>query len=80
MNKYQQELKAFRPFDEIQTYEPVGRGYYFIGTAGHRYLVVPKSDVFASVARSIVSYGYTGELAYYLEEDSEYNKFITSIK
>jgi len=68
-----------RPYDEIQGYKPVGRGYYFIGTAGHGYLVVPKSDIYASVARKICEYGYIGKLAYYLEEDSEYSAFIKAL-
>ena len=79
MNSYQKELQDFRPYDEIQTYKPIGRGYYFIGTAGHGYLVVPKSDPYASVAKKICEYGYVGNLAYYLEEDCEYYQFMKEL-
>ena len=79
MNKYQRELQAMRPHDEVQSYEPIGRGYYFIGTAGHGYLVVPKNDIYANIAANICEYRYIGKLAYYLEEDSEYQKFIKSV-
>ena len=79
MNKYQKELAKLRPDDEIQEYRPIGRGYNFISTASHGYLVVPKSDPFASVAAKICEYGYNGKLAYYLEEDCEAGEFKRSI-
>ena len=75
MNKYQKELSAFRPHDEIQSFGPVGMGYNFIGTAGHGYLVVPVTDPFHPIAMSICEFGYIGQNAVYLEEDCEYPKF-----
>ena len=80
MNAYQQELQALRPHDEIQTFKPVGRGYNFIGTASHGYLVVPRNDLFANVAAKICEYGYKGKLAYYLEEDGEMHEFMQAVK
>lgn len=81
MNEYQKELQRLRPHDEIQGYECNERtkGYYFIPTASHGYLVVPKTDPFANIAKSIVDYGYEGKLAYYLEEDCEAGQFLRSI-
>jgi len=79
MNKYQKELAGLKTWDEVQDYKPVGRGYYFITTSGHGYLVVPKTDIYASVAKNICAYGFEGKLAYYLEEDSEYGQFIKAI-
>jgi hypothetical protein len=81
MNEYQKELQAMRPDDEIQSpeYAPRDKGYQFIPTASHGYLVVPKSDKNARIAKKICEYGYIGDIAYYLEEDSEASKFIQSI-
>ncbi len=77
MNKYMKELQSLKSWDEVQTFRPVGRGYNFIGTAGHGYLVVPKNDVYYSVADSIG--GFKGKLAVYLEEDCEYSEFRKAI-
>lgn len=81
MNTYQQELKNLRPDDEIQSSEFAARdkGYQFIPTASHGYLVVPKSDKNAHIAKKICQYGYVGNIAYYLEEDSEAGEFIKAI-
>jgi hypothetical protein len=81
MNAYQKELQRLRPDDEIQSMEadPRDLGYYFIMTAGHGYLVVPRADRFYKIAQKIVSYGYTGALAIYLEEDSEAGEFIKAV-
>lgn len=81
MNGYQRELQRLKPHDEVQdchTWENT-KGYTFIITAGHGYLVVPKNDKYASIAKQICDYGYEGELAYYLEEDCEAGKFIDTI-
>ena len=64
---------------KVQYTEPIGRGYSKIHTAGHGYLVVLKTDVYASVARGICSIYSTGVLAYYLEEDCEASEFIDLI-
>jgi len=63
----------------MQGLRPIGRGYYKIITAGHGYLVVPKTDVYASIAHNIAKYGYNGTLAYYLEEDCEAPAFIKAL-
>jgi hypothetical protein len=81
MNKYQKELQQLKPHDEVQdvvNWEKT-KGYDFIITAGHGYLVVPKSDKNARIAAQIVDYGYEGKLAYYLEEDCEAGAFINQI-
>lgn len=87
MNKYQKELQELKPEDEIQDYylptsngEALTKGYYFIGTAGHGYLVVPKDDRNAHHAYTIVEYGYKGKHAYYLEEDSEMGEFLNVVE
>jgi len=40
---------------------------------------VPKEDQFYNVAKSIVEYGFKGDLAIYLEEDCEIDEFINKI-
>jgi len=79
MDKYQKELQRLKPEDEVQGTEDF-KGYEFIGTAGHGYLVVPKEDKNYSIAQKIISYGYKGDLAVYLEEDCEAGEFLTAIK
>lgn len=80
MNKYTQELASLKSWDTVQGIKPVGRGYNFITTAGHGYLVVPKDDMYAHIAENIVNYGFVGQHAYYLEEDCEYSEFIQAVK
>lgn len=79
MNEYQLELQKLKPDDEIQSIE-MKKGYQFINTAGHGYLAVPKSDKHYAIAKKIVSYGYKGKLAIYLEEDCEAGEFIKAIE
>lgn len=50
---YEKELQALKPWDQVQHTRSIGRGYNKIETAGHGYLVVPRGDIFASVARKI---------------------------
>lgn len=82
MNKYQKELQTLKSWDEVQGCgaEEWTKGYEFIYTAGHGYLVVPKEDKNAELARGICEYGFVGDLAYYLEEDCEAGKFIKAIQ
>jgi len=77
--KFEKELQQLKPWDEVQFTRSIGRGYDKITTSGHGYLVVPKTDIFASNAKAICEYGFIGKLAYYLEEDSELSKFCKSI-
>lgn len=82
MNRYQKELAALKPHDEVQEYSPVGRGYYKIYTAGHGYLVVPHGDIYGTLASSVYEasgYGFAGVHAFYLEEDSEAPAFMRRI-
>jgi hypothetical protein len=81
MSEYERELQSFRPDDEMQGLEKTEqtKGYYFIPTAAHGYLVVPVSDKYAVLAKKICSYGYKGRLAYYLEEDCEAGDFLKLI-
>ena len=81
MNAYQKELQRLKTDDEIQDYGDWGRtkGYCFIVTSGHGYLVVPKKDKNARIAKRICNYGYEGKLAYYLEEDCETGEFLSLI-
>lgn len=75
------ELVNLKPHDEIQsiTNRALDKGYPLITTAGHGYLVVPKGDKNYSKALQIVSYGYKGELAIYLEEDCEAGEFLDKL-
>lgn len=81
MNEYQKELQALKPQDEIQGCREIveAEGYIFITTASHGYLVVPKSDKNAPLAKKICNYGFEGDLAFYLEEDYETGEFIHAI-
>ena len=82
-NKYEQELQALRPNDEIQTLEELvgGKGYYFLPTAGHGYLIIPNEDSHYNLAKDMLSkYDYEGKHAIYLEEDTQAGTFLTSIK
>jgi hypothetical protein len=80
--RYEIELQTLKPWDEVQytCKFPHDAGYEFIHTAGHGYLVVPMQDTYALVAKSICKYGFIGEHAYYLEEDSEAGEFIRHIR
>lgn len=82
MNKYQVELESFRDGDIIQGYdlETQDKGYHFIPTAAHGYLVVPREDKNAGLAKNICKYGYVGKHAFYLEEDCEVLEFLEKIK
>ena len=84
MNKYQNELKKFRPLDDIQDYYTTkqDKGYYFIPTASHGFLVVPTSDknyVKALEIKGKDSYGYQGSQAIYLEEDCQALDFLKQV-
>lgn len=78
MTTYEQELQALKSYDEVQSTEIV-RGYDFITTAGHGYLVVPKSDPNSRTASRICNYGFKGKLATYLEEDYEASEFLKKV-
>jgi hypothetical protein len=81
MNLYQSELQGFRPFDQMQTFKQTDKtkGYYFISTAAHGYLVVPNDDSNFELARKIAGYGYIGKWAVYLEQDCEAWEFLDFI-
>ena len=81
MNKYQKELQALKPWDEVQGMNEYGalKGYNKIYTAGHGYLVVPKEDKNYSIAKSICECGFKGYHAVYLEEDCEIGQFMDVI-
>lgn len=76
-----QELQSLKDWDEVQfiDYNEQDKGYPFITTAGHGYLVVRKDDMYADKAKAICKYGFIGERAYYLEEDCEANEFLKQI-
>ena len=78
---YEVELQNLKPWDEVQTmeYNPKDKGYPFITTAGHGYLVVRRDDLYADRAAKICEYGFTGKKAFYLEEDCEAGKFLQTI-
>jgi len=76
MTKYEKELQALKPHDEVQSTSHETGKYDFIYTAGHGYLVVPKEDKHYQDALKICSYGFKGDHAVYLEEDCELWEFI----
>lgn len=75
---YEVELQQLKDWDEVQYTETL-RGYDFIVTAGHGYLVVPKSDPKYRTASAICNYGFKGKLAVYLEEDVETSEFLQKV-
>lgn len=75
MTNFEKELQALKTWDEIQSTVKV-KGFDFIITAGHGYLVVPKTSIYFNLAKKIVKCGFTGKLAIYLEEDSEAPEFL----
>lgn len=80
---YEQELQNLKPWDEVQTTEEIeknGVKYDFIVTAGHGYLVVNRTSKHFRLAKSIAEFGFIGDYAVYLEEDSEASKFLKSIE
>jgi len=81
MTKYERELQDLKPHDEVQGTQVIDttKGYAFITTAGHGYLVVPVEDKNAYIASAICQFGFVGALAYYLEEDKEAGQFLQSI-
>ena len=76
MNKYQKELQELKPWDKVQTFSfhDIDKGYPFIETAGHGYLVVQKNDKYKELAKKHAT--FTGEYAFYLEEDCDRTKFL----
>lgn len=75
---YEQELQRLKSWDEVQ-YTTRVKGYDFITTAGHGYLVVPKGNAYYWLASKIVSYGFKGRQAIYLEEDCEASEFLNKV-
>jgi hypothetical protein len=73
--KYERELAKLKPYDEVQGTETV-QGLPFVLTVGHGYLVVPKNHPRVEDAQAICTFGFVGEKAVYLEEDSEAREFL----
>jgi hypothetical protein len=80
---YEMELQELKPEDETQGTEKCRfSGLDFIYTAGHGYLVIPTESAYYSQAIDIWTnsrYGYTGNMAVYLEEDQEAPDFLKAI-
>jgi len=79
MEKYLKELQELKSWDEVQTltYDKQDKGYGFIMTAGHGYVVVPTGDTNYAKAKKLAS--FKGVHAVYLEEDSDAPTFLKSI-
>jgi hypothetical protein len=78
MNKtlFEKELQSLKPWDEVQCTEETDKGYAYICTAGHGYLVIPMDDPRIDFAKEVCEYGFIGRLAVYLEEDYEAGEFL----
>ena len=77
MKKYMEELQALKPWDSVQFNRAYkNTGLQFIHTAGHGYLVVPALHPQSAIAMRICKYGFIGQHAIYLEEDSEMHEFL----
>lgn len=79
MNNYETELQSLKSWDEVQVTHSLNADYDYIETAGHAYLIVPRSDPNYSKAKKICECGFIGRLAVYLEEDCEWPEFIKLI-
>jgi len=80
MTQYEQELADLKTHDEVQGTEVCRySGLPFIYTAGHGYLVVPKTRNSYNVAVKLCNYGYKGKLACYLEEDCEAPEYLKAL-
>ena len=85
MNKYQKDLQALRPHDEIQNIEQYtrdGRTWDFISTASHGFLIVPVTNLYYQLAVKVQNrscYGYRSPLAIYLEEDCQAVEFLDAL-
>jgi len=79
MTNYEKELQELKTWDTVESTtilnEGTLKGYGFIYTCGHGYLIVPKTDKDYKLALSICSFGFKGQLACYLEEDCEISEF-----
>ena len=75
MTKYEKELSALKPHDGINGTSK-RKGYDFISTYGHGYLVVPKESYCFQNAIGLCQYGFVGKKAVYLEEDCEMPQFL----
>lgn len=77
---YTRELQTLRPHDPVQLIRPANpAGCYRIVTAGHGYLAVPTAHPWNREARALCAFGYQGQYATYLEEDSEAPAFIARV-
>ena len=79
MNIYEKELLHLKPYDPVQFSRLHSSGLLFIETAGHGYLVVPTSHPDHLKAVDTNSFGFIGDKAVYLEEDSEMWAFLKKI-
>jgi hypothetical protein len=75
---YEVELQMLKDWDEVQ-FTTNYKGFDFIETAGHGYLVVPKNHPKYKTACKISEYGFKGSKAVYLEEDNEAKQFLQKI-
>lgn len=75
MTKYEKELAALKPWDGINGTHDV-KGFDFIDTYGHGYLVVPKNHPRYKEAEGLCKHGFSGDMAVYLEEDCELPAFL----
>lgn len=81
MSIYETELQNLKPWDEVQFTQhpiPATKGFNFIITAGHGYLVIPKENPYYNKLNAS-KYSFKGENALYLEEDSEAPAFLKTI-
>ena len=79
MNKYMKELQELKSWDTVQfmNFPDNKKGYPFITTAGHGYLVVRKDDMYKEEARKHAT--FIGKYAYYLEEDCDCWAFLDTV-
>lgn len=80
MTIFESELQELKQHDEVQQTIRLKKGYDFIMTAGHGYLVVPATDDHYKTAKQLVDCGFNGRHAAYLEEDFEAGEFLKMVE
>jgi len=75
----EKELQEARPYDEMQniSYSPQDKGYPFISTAEHGYLIVPLNHPHPPIRKTC--YSYKTKHFVFLEEDCDARKFLNKI-
>jgi len=81
METLKKELQNLKTWDTVDytNFPQSYKGYPKINTYGHGYLAIYKTDKNAHIVENNNLATFTGDLAYYLEEDCDATKFLALI-